>query len=475
MLLTLAASLLLAGLSAGCATYRPAPLPPIDAASGTQAPDFDRLTVAASGLSHALLPPVALDVNDGLSPDEAAVVAVLNNPDLRVVRDARGEAQAQLLAAGLLPNPVLTAEFDRTQGAVAESTVDPFVVSLEESLNELITRSARRTAAKAQLASVDLGIAWHEWQVAQAARLAAVRLAMLGRRLDLVLAEAKFEQETVAVLETAVKRHDATVEDLGVHRSALASLRQQAGDLEKLSTRERSRFNRILGLPPSSDIEIALDRDAGEDFAALPANPVLVRIATSARLDLQALQLGYAAQEARVRRAVLNQFPSISIGIVRQRNEAAVQFLGGFVSLGLPIFRRNQGVIAIEQATRRRLRDEYAARISAIRADVAELADVDRILGRQIATARRSVAQIAAIEEAERRGVLSGDVDRLAWQQVRTSLVELKIKLAALVQARLESRVALTTATGGPVPLTALSEGSVLPDREPSGSENVDR
>jgi len=447
--LPLVGGLLLAGMLGGCATYRPAPLPSAGETAAAPAPDMARLKVAAAGLSHPLLHPITLDLADGLSPDEAAVIAVLNNPELRAVRDAHGEAAAQLVTAGLLPNPVLTGELDRAKGTVTEKTVNQYSVSLEQSLRELITRGARKAAARASLASVDLGIAWREWQVAQAARLSAVRLAMLGRRLKLVRSEITFEQQTVAVLESALKNGDATVEDLGVHRSALAGLRQRAGDLERVALKARARLNLLLGLPPSADIPVALAQGAGENLAALPPVPALVRSAVARRLDLRALELGYAAQEARVRRAVLAQFPSISIGVVRQRNETAIQFLGGFVSLGLPIFNRNQGAIALERATRRRLRDEYAARIAAIRSRVAELAAADRVLGRQIAAARRGVASLAAVEKAEHAGVLSGDVGRLTWQQVRSSLVDLRIKLAALIQARLETRAALATATGG--------------------------
>ncbi len=446
--LRLVGGLLLAGVLGSCATYRPVALPARAQLVRRGMPDMTRIAVKARHLHHPLLPPVAINLADGLSPSEAAIIAVVNNPQLEAARDVHGEAVAQLVVAGLLPNPVLTAELDRAKGTVTETTVNQYSFSLEQSLGELIARSARRAAARANLASIDLGIAWQEWQVAQAARLAAVRLAMLRRRLELVRSEIAFEQGTVAVLQAALKQGDATVEDLGVHRSALASLSQQAGDLERVALETRNRLNLLLGLPPSADIPVVLPEGAEESFADLPPVPAMVRAAMTRRLDLRALHLGYAAQEARVRQAVLDQFPSISIGMARQRNETGVQFLGGFVSLGLPIFNRNQGRIALERATRRHLRDEYAARIAAIRSHVAELAGVDRVLGRQITTARHGVASLAAVERAEHAGVLSGDVGRLAWQQVRSSLVDLRIKLATLVQARLETRIALETATG---------------------------
>ena len=445
---------------AGCATYRPAPLPAASKVAQRGMPDMTRITVEAKQLHHPLLTPVAINLADGISPDEAGVIAVVNNAGLRAVRDAHGEATAQLIAAGLLPNPVLTGELDRAKGTPAEAVRNQYSFSLEQSLGDLITRGARKAAARANVASVDLGIAWQEWQVAQAARLAVVRVAMLERRLEILRREADFEQETVATLQRAIHSGDATVGDLGIHRSAMESVRQRAGDMARAAAKSRARLNLLLGFLPDARIPAVLPPDASLRFGALPSVDALVGRAMRTRLDLKALRLGYTAEEARVRQAVLAQFPSISIGVVRQRNESGVQFLGGFVSLGLPIFNRNQGQIALERATRTRLRHEYEARIAQIRSNVAALASADRLLARQITEAQSGVASLGKVEKAEHAGVLSGDVSRLAWQDVRSSLLDTKLKLAALVQARLETRVALETATGSDKTVAA---GSIAP------------
>ena len=72
-----------------------------------------------------------LDFDDGLSPDEAAVVAVLLNPALRAARAERGLAAAQLLRAGLLPNPELSGNLEfpiATEGEVVGYGVGIFRV-----------------------------------------------------------------------------------------------------------------------------------------------------------------------------------------------------------------------------------------------------------------------------------------------------------------------------------------------------------
>ncbi|NOZ95730.1 MAG: TolC family protein [Acidobacteria bacterium] len=435
---------------AGCATYSPAPLPPAAQLAERKAPDMARLVVAARELHHPLIRPVTVDLGDGLSPDEAAVLAVLANPELIAVRDTHGETAAQLVAAGLLPNPYLVGEIDYPHGSGSGGTVNAYNVGLGIDITSLIGRAARVAEASATLQAVDLGIAWREWQTAQAARLAVVRLAMLRTRLELVRSEAGFESKTVDVLERAMEQGDATVQDVGIHRSALEMLRQIEGTLSRSQAAARSRLNLLLGLPPASRLEAVLPEEEAA-CAALSGVAELARRAATTRLDLKALELGYEAQEARVRQAVLAQFPSLSIGFTAQRNEADIKFLGGFINLGLPIFNRNQGAIAGERATRTRLEHEYEARLAAVRADVSRLVEDDRLLDGQIADARRGIASLARIEAAERQGVASGDVDRLAWQSVRAHLFALKLREVSLVQARLEGRVALETAVGGGV------------------------
>src|SRR5258708_38868166 len=50
-------------------------------------------------------------IDQPLSVYDVAVLAVLNNPDLLAARAQRGVARAQVLEAGLLPNPSISASY----------------------------------------------------------------------------------------------------------------------------------------------------------------------------------------------------------------------------------------------------------------------------------------------------------------------------------------------------------------------------
>ncbi len=434
----------------GCATYNPRPLPDAGKIATAGEPDLEQLKVRAASFKHPLLKPMKIDLADGLSPDEASILAVLANPELAVVRDAHGETAAQLIGAGILPNPEFSAELDNPYGPGSSGTVDAYNLGLSMGLSPLLGRAAGVAAASSELEAVDLGIAWREWEVAQAARLVAIRFAMLGRRLVLLEDQIKTERETVTMLAGAVADGDVTIEDLGVHRASLESLKQQKGDLDREAASVRSRLNRLLGLPPATRIDVFLPDN--QTFPALPPASGLVTLAVGRRLDLAALEIGYSAQEARVREAVSAQFPSLSIGVISQRNESALKFLGGFVTLGLPLFDRNQGGIASARATRTRLQHEFEARIAMVRANVSRIAVEDSLFAEQVRETRRGIESLAGIESAEQSAVESGDVGRLAWQQVRMQLLDLRLQQLVLHQARMELRVALATAIGGEVP-----------------------
>jgi hypothetical protein len=147
----------------GCAFYRPRPLTETAIEDSLKTPDTDRIQVEAKRLSHPLLRPVDIDFKKGLTPEGAAVVAVLANPILRAARDKKGVARAQLLQAGILPNPQFSYSLDFPTGANTQGTVNAYGLGLSWDFMSLVTRGAQIDAAKGQSSAVALDIAWQEW------------------------------------------------------------------------------------------------------------------------------------------------------------------------------------------------------------------------------------------------------------------------------------------------------------------------
>ena len=226
-------------LCQGCQSYHPLPLDRTTIECALRPPSGADLRLQAAEIQHPVLQPIAFDAQDGLSPDESAVLAVLANPMLRAARATRKVSAGQVLQAGILPNPELSlsADFpdhsreplpgkrqafsDRLSAisgrlgalsyaanatsvtldgsglAAASSAIMPPIkhggraklytgsnVGLSWEITSLITRPAEIAAAEARASQVDLDIAWQEWQVAQAAKIQTYKLASLREQLE---------------------------------------------------------------------------------------------------------------------------------------------------------------------------------------------------------------------------------------------------------------------------------------------------
>src|SRR6187402_953739 len=76
-----AAAIALALLVSGCARYRPAPL--ADPAAALAPPDIAIVSADAAGIDRPYLAPQPIDLGQPLTPNALAVLAVLENPDLK--------------------------------------------------------------------------------------------------------------------------------------------------------------------------------------------------------------------------------------------------------------------------------------------------------------------------------------------------------------------------------------------------------
>ena len=208
-------------LFGGCATYQPIPLTGQAVAGRLSEPDMKDICIKASHIKHPILKPIEFNIRDGLSPDEAAVLAVLANPRLRAIRDRQAMANAQLLQAGLLPNPQLSYSMDFPTGGSTDGTVNAFGLGLDWDISSLISHRQEIEAAKAHTDSVNLEIAWQEWQVAEAAKLHVYRLAIAKKRVALAKQIKAERREDFTAVTNAVNMGERKALDLSASNNAL--------------------------------------------------------------------------------------------------------------------------------------------------------------------------------------------------------------------------------------------------------------
>jgi cobalt-zinc-cadmium efflux system outer membrane protein len=452
----------------GCTTYRPMPITSKTVHARLLPPDMEDVRVRASSIKHPLFKAVPFDDRDGLSPDEAAVLAVVVAPSLRAVRDQRALAGAQLLEARLLPNPELCYAFEVPTGGDTAGTVNGFGFELGWDVTSLISRSARMNQAEAHRASVELDIAWKEWQVALAAKSAVYQLAALQSQISLAEETAQYLDQNLNLVRKAAASGTKTAEDLSA--AQMASRRANAAllDLRKQASERRLELNLLLGLPPEFSVRL----EDGIEFRSrfeLPAEGELLDGLERRRLDLVALRCGYDSQEAAVRAAVLDQFPKIKIGPTVGRDTENVNTAGFGLSIELPVFNDSRVRIAIERATRQRLFDEYIGRVFEAQSDIRMIESQIRFLNQETAAAQEAEPELQKLVENYRAAVGAGRADALTYYAAWNELTGNRMKVLVLKGQLAEAAVALELATG--------IYGIALPNRtsttRPAGHEEV--
>ncbi len=226
-------------LLSGCVAYHPVPLP--TAPDLTSAPS---LTVPASEFLLPGLKPRPFPKN-GLDETAVVTLAVFDNPDLKAARLQSGVASAQLLQAGLLPDPQLSAGF-------ATSALNyGYDAALSENIQALITRGAAKAGARAHQRQVNLDILWQERQVAERASELFIQI-RADEQLQQVLTASRdllasrYHQDDIA-LQKGNLTLGAVSADLAVLMDADTSL----GQLQLDSNLVRHQLNELLGLRPS--------------------------------------------------------------------------------------------------------------------------------------------------------------------------------------------------------------------------------
>lgn len=437
-----------------CAGPPPTPLSGASVEAALAPPDWNQVRVQAALVEHPLLPPagsVRFDERDGLSADEAAILAVVANPTLRAERDRRGIAGAELLRAGILPNPSISASFGVPVGAAAGDTVTGFDLGLDWDLAALLSHGERVEAARAHARAIDLDVAWQEWQVAQAAKLHLQRLALADRRLVAARQAAAVARRVVEAIRRAVKLGVRTGADLAAAEAASDAAHDRLLDERSSRTVERIDLNRALGLPADRTIPIdPSNRLRLRRLRLRPLPPVVALVAElpDRRLDLAALRAGYDSQDAKLRAAVRSRFPKIGVSLGAGRDPEGIETAGGGVRIELPLFDRNQGEIAVARASRKQLFDEYAARLAAARSDVARIVEQIGAVRRRLVVADRSVARLIRRHQAMQQASAHGAGDRFAAESAAADLAAARLARLDL-QGRLgDLAVALEIASG---------------------------
>jgi outer membrane protein TolC len=334
-------------------------------------------------------------------------------------------------------------------GQTATTTAYNFGVSYD--VMSLLTRAPRYAAARQDARKTDLNVLWQEWLVVAMSRQLFVRLTEERQLMEVLEQTRALFAERYRLTQTALDRGLLTLDAVTPHLVALQDVDRQIHDLERLSSQSRHDLSALLGLDP--EVPVPLVGPATllllDDSAVRRVLPDLPR----RRPDLIALQAGYAAQEQRLRVAILSQFPSLAIGFTRARDATDMRSAGFNVSLNLPVFNRNRGGIAVEKATREQLHIEYEQRLNTATGGIDRILVEQRINRRQLGDIDAGLAELSRAADKTNAAFRAHDINALVFANLQASLLAKKIERITVEQAILEQQVALQTLVGGELPV----------------------
>ena len=431
----------------GCATYHPRLLPmDADLVSGVE---------QLNGHDTALH-----ERQDGLSLDEVAVFAVLNNPALKARRKQLGIKQAELYAEGLLPDPQLSASIDHPNGNLPD-LFNGYGIGLGYDFIPLITRGARLDSAQEAQKQARLEILWQEWQVSQRARVLAVDLDSQQKQVVLLEEMRKLYEERYRRSYEAVSHGDITLSVAGTDLTAMLDTLSRISQLQQSVNDILHELKLLLGLSSNSPLKISLTPLSDmpdvsiwrKKFQTLPHR----------RPDLLALKAGYQSQEARVRAAILSQFPSLSIGINRASDTSNVHSTGFSIDFNLPLFSGNRGAIAIERATREQLAAEYQARLDETATEIDRLIRLQGIVSGQMVQLDEYVPVLKSMVGHGRAAYGKGDIDAVTFLNMESTWVGKRLEQIDLAKTQRTNLIALQTLLALP------TEGKSMVNEIPGG------
>lgn len=301
-----------------------------------------------------------------LSADTAVQIALLNNRDLQSSYASLGIAQADLVEAGLLENPVFSYTY-YTGGAgsiVEASIVQDFVSVLSLSARKKVGQAvADRVVAETAQRVLDLA-----WQV----RTQYYVVVGDSQALDLMRQIVSATDAAAELARRQLAAGNLNRRDQAVQQAFYAQALLDASQAEMQLSSDREKLNRLMGLWGGQtrwSVPARLPRVP----ASLPSFDEIESQAISQRLDLAAAKK--EAESTAQALSLTQQFrylDALGIGVAYKREPGAGNFVGPTVQLGLPIFNQGQAKVARMEAEYRRSQERVAALAVAIRSETRE-------------------------------------------------------------------------------------------------------
>ena len=310
------------------------------------------------------------DPLQGASSNDLIRRALSSNGEIAAVRLEIDRARARLRQAGLRPNPTL--DFEQSNGKYTGSSGES-ETSIGVSLPLEVGGQRRRRIefARAELEAVEAEVADRERRLAAEVRSVYVEALAALRELEITENLNNLDLQTTRFIQARVNEGETAPIELNLVRAEVDRLRSRRALVEGRLKASLLKLKNLAGISAAEPLRLREDLSK----PVLPAPPAslaaAIDIALRHRPDLKLARLNEEVAQAGLSLTRANSTPDVTafsrytlnrssyedtpVGVRNDRDK----LLTFGVSIGIPVFNRNQGTkaefaVAISQAERRR-------------------------------------------------------------------------------------------------------------------------
>lgn len=422
-----------------CATYRPAPLKPDEAARQFSLRTLGNPQLCAYLKANSGTPPSACPPAEW-NPANLTLAGFFYSPDLEVAEAQLKVAQAAIITAGARPNPSLGV--GTAYAATAAPNFAPWALgaaSMNFPIETAGKRSYRIAQAERLADAAAIGVGEAAWRVRTAVRTALLNNLVARRQYDLARAYEAASERIAQLVQQRVDAGTASSPELNLALANLAAARLKAVEAQGSVPETLNALAATIGVPADAlqNARFAWpELEHPPDAGSLTAAKVR-RLALLDRLDLRRTLAQYAAADEALKLEIARQYPDINLagGYSWEVNENIFELLP---VVTLPLMNQNQGPIAEARAKRA----QVAAQFLALQDSVIGQANGALTNYRGALAALRQASRAAAFSEERltgmRRAANLGDIDALtlAAAQLQTIVAE-QSRLGALARSQI--------------------------------------
>ena len=294
--------------------------------------------------------PEWVNLNDGLSADEAVALALWNNAQLQSDFAALGFANADLIEAKMIPNPVFSLLFPIGPKALETNLGIPIDI--------LWRRPHSIEAAKLDAQSLAENLITNGLDLIREVQTTYVNLWLFQKKMELTKDNVQLQNEINKITKARLKAGDISGLEADMIYINLLENTDSMKDLLKEANKARHRLNSLLGF--SEDIVTYDIETINISEESTYSIDTLVETALAARPDLRAAEMEIEAIGNKIGLEKSQIYNFIAVIDAKDEGDDSLT-IGPGIELDIPIFNQNQGQIALAEAEFEQAARKYEA------------------------------------------------------------------------------------------------------------------